>query len=342
MPQPPESPSTRVDEASDVPGKKTESPTGAKERKKSPSEGPNKFETVPEAPTLTRQILMSSPFMMYQDIVDANDKKKGKENAATPAIFSVLEQASNGEFVQVTDGKDSFWINMKESKAQDWSVRQVLQKKEYGLTRSELRLSGSDNDKAAHISIPVTPQTVFPILEVGKEKWKRIGPDFKGKTTELKTMPLWASPLNAQDERVAQECYFVSEGDLKYFHRDIKSCRDAFSLLSVTEKNGSDLILDALQLSYLRLFGADRNPVGDASKTLDYVKSKTGKCSEALSLTMDNISQMDGEGFKQWLTQLTIGVNRCEELLSGKEGSQDLLMNGEKTKFFIIPFDQLP
>lgn len=305
-------------------------------------EKPNGYETVPEAPAVTRQILISTPYNAYKDVVDANEGRDGtKKNA--PAVFSVIDSTLDGEFIQVSDGKETFWINGKESKANDWNIHMGY------LTniRGTLRLAAKPLDsRAAALEIPVSPQTFFPAFEQGDgvEDTLYIGMDFEAKTKELSTKPLWTNKLNREDQKIGECAILATELDLKKFVTNLKFLHESMALLSPTERRSAERILDATQKTMLQLCGINVSSLeSEKSKSLDYAQSKGFK-PDILVSSMDDISRMDDKGFEQWLSRLRVCQKRYEELLAGRDKKMEktVSMDGKETRCFIISLDDLP
>lgn len=312
-------------------------------------EKPNQYETIPEAPTVTRQILLSAPYKVYKDIIDADSKTNGIQKTEVPAVFSIMESEFGGQFVQVSNGKESFWINTKEAKPQDWSVHMGYLTSDL-VGSNILRLSSKpfSDDNDVSLDIPVAPNTFYPAFEEGSGKngekgTYRIGMDFEGKTKELKQGTLWTQERNSEDKVIGQLAYLITEKDLKKFSVNLKGFIEAMALLSPTERNSSDRILDTIGPMYLQLLGINARSPEEAAKAVKYA-GKRGFSPQNLHLTLDDISRMDDQAFKQWLHLSTICQKKCDELLAGtnKKMEKTISIDGKETRCFILPINQLP
>lgn len=321
----------------------------ARQEAKAEGKKSNPYETVPKAPGLTKQIFLSNPFKAYKDIIDADSKTDGIEKKEVPTIFSIMQSEFEGQFVQVSDGKETFWINTKETKPEDWSIHMGYLTSEF-TDRAVLRLAPQPFAReGSSRNIPVAPDTFYPAFEQGsgengeEDTW-RIGMDLEGNTKELKQGTLWTQARDTEYREIGKHAVFVIERDLQRFVIAQKALVESLTFLSLSERKSSDQILNMIRLTFLKLAGATNvSSPQSVEKTLDYVRKK-GFTPDILNLTLDDVSRMDDQAYKQLLNRLTVCQKYCEESLAGRRQNmeKDIVINGVKTKCFIIPMDQLP
>jgi len=158
-----------------------------------------------------------------------------------------------------------------------------------------------------------------------------------------------AHERNTNDQVVAIETWFLRYVEMQRLKSRLTFLRDSLQTLSATERKSSDRILDALAVVFAT--AGVGQPVA-TNKLSDVVKDVPLK-NDVLNLTLDDISRMDDQAFKQWLNRLTVCEKRCEELLSigqGGKGLNQWMVLGDASNpgaagellVTFIPVDQLP